>query len=89
MLGVLIRRPNVFSLKKKKRIFRSADLYLNEFSVKLLNKQKSLVVELQGCNWVVMNYAVQLHVLRRKKYLHVLRILISCSAYAGYDLCVA
>lgn len=86
MLGVLIRWSNVFSLKKKKnQTFKSADLYLNGFSVKSLNKKKSLVAEMQEGNGVVMNYAVQLHVLRRKKYLHVLRILISCSAYAGYD----
>lgn len=43
--------------KKNPQTFRSTDLCLNGFSVKSWNKQKSLVVEMQEGNWVVMNYA--------------------------------
>lgn len=43
---------------------------------------------MQKGSWIVMNYAMQLSVFQKKKYLNVLRILIAYSAHASYDLCV-
>lgn len=85
MYSALIKQVKIIELQFQ----TTADFDLNGFSIQPSNKQKSLVIENAGGQLDGHElYSAVRCFQEKKKKLSVLRILISYSAHAGYDLCI-